>query len=76
MAHHAIYDNAVRDGENVLDDTYQSNVSLLPLLMPFVSTVDASQGGEADIVILSYVRGSSGKMGFLKENHRLNAALT
>jgi senataxin len=41
-----------------------------------VSTVDASQGCEADIVVLSFVRGSSGHMGFLKDNRRLNVGLT
>ena len=41
-----------------------------------VSTVDASQGCEADIVVVSFVRGSSGYVGFLKENRRLNVALT
>lgn len=41
-----------------------------------VSTVDGSQGCEADVVILSFVRGTSGFMGFLKDNRRLNVALT
>ena len=41
-----------------------------------VSTVDSIQGGEADIVIFSCVRGSSGHMGFLKDKRRLNVALT
>jgi superfamily I DNA and/or RNA helicase len=41
-----------------------------------VSTVDASQGCEADIVVVSFVRGSSGHVGFLKDNRRLNVALT
>ena len=47
---------------------YQLNV--------LVSTVDASQGCEADIVIVSFVRGSFGHMGFLKDIRRLNVALT
>jgi senataxin len=41
-----------------------------------VSTVDAGQGCEADIVILSFVRGSDGEMGFIKDMQRLNVALT
>jgi len=41
-----------------------------------VSTVDSSQGCEADIVILSFVRGGSSKVGFLKDNRRLNVGLT
>lgn len=41
-----------------------------------VSTVDASQGCEADVVVVSFVRGSSGYVGFLKDRRRLNVALT
>lgn len=41
-----------------------------------VSTVDASQGCEADVVILSFVRGSTARAGFLKEDRRINVALT
>jgi superfamily I DNA and/or RNA helicase len=41
-----------------------------------VSTVDASQGCDADMVILSFVRGTSGHMGFLKDIQRLNVAMT
>jgi len=41
-----------------------------------VSTVDASQGCEADIVVLSFVRGTSGHMGFIKDIQRLNVAMT
>jgi superfamily I DNA and/or RNA helicase len=41
-----------------------------------VSTVDAGQGCEADIVILSFVRGAKGKMGFITDMQRLNVALT
>jgi len=41
-----------------------------------VSTVDASQGCEADMVIVSFVRGTSGQMGFIKDKQRLNVAVT
>lgn len=41
-----------------------------------VSTVDAGQGCEADIVILSFVRGTMGTMGFIRDMKRLNVALT
>ena len=41
-----------------------------------VSTVDSSQGCEADVVVLSFVRGTSGHVGFLKDDRRLNVALT
>jgi len=41
-----------------------------------VSTVDASQGCEADITVLSFVRGTSGHMGFIKDVQRLNVAMT
>jgi hypothetical protein len=40
-----------------------------------VATVDSSQGCEADIVILSFVR-TSNNAGFLKDNRRMNVALT
>jgi senataxin len=61
---------------------YQAQVDNLRLLLRkyqldvMVSTVDGSQGCEADIVILSFVRGTSGHMGFLKDNRRLNVVLT
>mmetsp|Transcript_39902 Transcript_39902/g.56228 ORF Transcript_39902/g.56228 Transcript_39902/m.56228 type:complete len:549 (+) Transcript_39902:538-2184(+) len=41
-----------------------------------VSTVDSSQGCESDIVIVSFVRGSQGRIGFLQDCRRLNVALT
>ena len=42
-----------------------------------VATVDGYQGAEADIVILSFVRGSNSRgVGFLKDMRRLNVALT
>jgi hypothetical protein len=41
----------------------------------FVGTVDSSQGCESDIVLVSFVRGST-KAGFLSDNRRINVALT
>ncbi|KAK3857282.1 hypothetical protein Pcinc_036461 [Petrolisthes cinctipes] len=42
-----------------------------------ISTIDAFQGQERDIVILSFVRGNSfSKIGFLAQRQRLNVALT
>jgi len=62
---------------------YQAQVDHINLLLRkhklgnvVVSTVDSSQGCEADIVIVSFVRGSSGHVGFLKDNRRLNVGLT
>lgn len=45
--------------------------------MPIISTVDAFQGQEADIVIFSTVRaGAQTGIGFVNDIHRLNVALT
>ena len=44
-------------------------------LQPRVSTVDAEQGGQADVVILLMTR-SSGNVEFLLDRHRLNVALS
>ena len=42
-----------------------------------VSTVDAAQGQEADLVIISFVSAnSSGKVGFTDDARRLNVAIT
>lgn len=61
---------------------YHAQVSLIRSMLetsgfPMVSvgTVDSTQGCEADIVILSFVKGS-GKAGFLKDDRRINVALT
>jgi superfamily I DNA and/or RNA helicase len=66
---------------------YQAQVSLIKRLLfqrrlrdVVVATVDSSQGCEADIVIVSFVRshGSAGKtsVGFLSDNRRMNVAIT
>ena len=66
---------------------YSGQVSLIERLLAeaklfgvTVATVDSSQGTESDIVIVSFVR-SKGidqrhSIGFLKDNRRLNVALT
>jgi superfamily I DNA and/or RNA helicase len=70
---------------------YQAQVGLIKNLLLkenlgkkiVVATVDSSQGCEADIVILSFVRSPSEKLilskhdaGFLTDNRRMNVALT
>ena len=66
---------------------YQGQVSLLKRLLAkrgyhsvLVATVDSSQGCEADIVIISFVRSNSKRgrhaTGFLADDRRINVALT
>ena len=66
---------------------YQAQVSLIKRLLYnrrlgdiVVATVDSSQGCEADIVVISFVRshGPSGRnsVGFLSDDRRMNVALT
>lgn len=66
---------------------YQAQVSLIKRLLHrrhlgniHVGTVDSSQGCEADLVIISFVRSSReagrGTVGFLADDRRLNVALT
>jgi len=69
---------------------YQAQVSLLKRMLSerglcevVVATVDSSQGCEADIVIVSFVRsigggsrGGNRSAGFLSDDRRLNVALT
>ena len=67
---------------------YQGQVALLRRLLAkkglgnvLVATVDSSQGCEADVVIISFVRSSSKKgvrhaAGFLADERRINVALT
>jgi superfamily I DNA and/or RNA helicase len=68
---------------------YQAQVSLIKRLLSenglgqiVVATVDSSQGCEADIVIVSFVRshdacrGGNHSAGFLSDDRRLNVALT
>jgi hypothetical protein len=62
---------------------YQEQVFLIKKKMAekglkgvLVATVDSSQGCEADVVILSFVRSNGGSAGFLRDNRRLNVAMT
>jgi superfamily I DNA and/or RNA helicase len=68
---------------------YQAQVHLIKRLLRnrrglgdiVVATVDSSQGCEADIVIVSFVRSNTGRpekssVGFLSDDRRLNVALT
>ena len=67
---------------------YQGQVTLLRRLLAkkglgkvLVATVDSSQGCEADVVIISFVRSSTKKgvhhaTGFLSDERRINVALT
>ena len=68
---------------------YQAQVSLIKRMLTehghgqvTVATVDSSQGCEADIVIVSFVRSNDAKKGdhhsagFLSDDRRLNVALT
>ena len=61
---------------------YQDQKSLLKELIhpkkPKVKifTVDAFQGQEADLVLLSMVRSGTGRIGFLNDARRINVALT
>lgn len=65
---------------------YQAQVLLIARLLEnrgmgnvVVSTVDSSQGSEADIVIVSFVRSKGDKVnsvGFLSDDRRLNVAIT
>ena len=52
----------------------RKRLSRLGLQNVLISTVDSSQGCEADIVIISFVRGET--IGFLSDYRRLNVALT
>jgi hypothetical protein len=63
---------------------YQAQVELVSNMLKAnglqevaVSTVDSSQGSEADLIIISFVRtGKTKGVGFLSDNRRLNVALT
>ena len=69
---------------------YQAQVTLIKNLLRgrgqglegvVVSTVDSSQGCEADVVIVTFVRSANNndgnnRVGFLSDNRRLNVALT
>jgi hypothetical protein len=62
---------------------YQEQVSLIKKKMAekglggvLVATVDSSQGCEADVVILSFVRSNGRSAGFLRDDRRMNVAMT
>ena len=62
---------------------YQAQVNLLKRLLAQrglhyvpVMTVDSSQGSEAETIVISCVRGGSGRVGFLSDDRRLNVAIT
>jgi superfamily I DNA and/or RNA helicase len=67
---------------------YQAQVTLIKSMLRgrgrgldgvVVSTVDSSQGCEADVVIVTFVRSANkdgNRVGFLSDNRRLNVALT
>ena len=63
---------------------YQAQVELISYLLRTngvnqigVSTVDSSQGSEADLIVVSFVRtGELNRVGFLSDIRRLNVALT
>lgn len=62
---------------------YQDQVSLIRKKMTekgldgvLVATVDSSQGCEADVVILSFVRSNGGSAGFLRDDRRMYVAMT
>lgn len=44
--------------------------------LPRVSTVDAMQGHESNVIILDWVVGPDDKLGFLADDRRVNVALT
>jgi superfamily I DNA and/or RNA helicase len=62
---------------------YQDQVSLIKKKLietglngVLVATVDSSQGCEADVVILSFVRSNGESAGFLRDDRRMNVAIT
>jgi superfamily I DNA and/or RNA helicase len=44
--------------------------------LPRVATIDSMQGHESDIVVLDWVNGYGRQLGFLRDNRRINVALT
>jgi superfamily I DNA and/or RNA helicase len=63
--------------KKLLERTFAPYVEQHPRLQLEWNTVDAFQGREADVAIYSVTRSNpSRKLGFLKENRRLNVALS
>lgn len=73
-------ENWIKEGQSaVFISPYSSQVELAKAELKniSVSTIDAFQGQEADVIILSLVRSNSeGKIGFLSDYRRMNVALT
>lgn len=73
-------ENWIKEGQSaVFISPYSSQVELAKAELKniAVSTIDAFQGQEADVIILSLVRSNiEGKIGFLSDYRRMNVALT
>lgn len=64
----ALYQHVIRDLHIATQLPYK--------LLPRVTTIDSMQGHESEIVILDWVCSMNGRLGFLKDNRRVNVALT
>ncbi|KAL0248538.1 hypothetical protein GEMRC1_003774 [Eukaryota sp. GEM-RC1] len=63
-------------GQKSLITRKLSAISSKPFLNITVTTADSAQGSEADFVFCSPVRSNSSNIGFLKDDKRLNVAIT